>query len=168
MANWYISREAIKLAVGIEGSARNSVIDSHAEAVSREADNLTHRHFIPLTEKRYYPWPTRNGRATWWIPLDEDLLSVSALTKEGDDETSISSSDYFLEPQGLGPPYHRIEIDLSSTAFLSSKDTHQRQIRVTGSWGYGNDTKAAATVTSGLASSASATSMVCANSSALG
>ncbi len=47
MANWYISREAIKLAVGIEGSVRNSVIDSHAEAASREADNLTHRHFIP-------------------------------------------------------------------------------------------------------------------------
>ncbi len=163
MANWYISREAIKLAVGIEGSARNRVIDSHAEAASREADNLTHRHFIPLTETRNYPWPTRDGRATWWIPLDEDLLSVDTLTKEGDDVTAIT--DFFLEPQGLGPPYHRIEINLAGTAFFSSKDTHQRQIRVTGSWAYGNATKAAATVTSGLASSASATSMVCANAS---
>jgi hypothetical protein len=145
MANWYIGREAVKLALGIEGSARNRVIDSHIEAASREVDNLTHRHFIPLTETRNYPWPTKDGRATWWIPLDEDLLSVdtNGLTKEGDDVTVIATADFFLEPQGLGPPYHRIEIDLSSTSFFSSKDTHQRQIRVTGSWAYGNDTKAA-------------------------
>jgi hypothetical protein len=69
------------------------------------------------------------------------LLSVDTLTKEGDDVTAIT--DFFLEPQGLGPPYHRIEINLAGTAFFSSKDTHQRQIRVTGSWAYGNDTKAA-------------------------
>ena len=167
MTNRYVGREAVKLAKGIEGSARNRVIDSHIEAASREVDNLTHRHFIPLTETRNYPWPTRDGRATWWIPLDEDLLSVdtNGLTKEGDDVTVIATANFFLEPQGIGPPYHRIEIDLSSTAFFSSKDTHQRQIRVTGSWGYGNDTKTAGTVTSGLASSSSATSMVCSDAS---
>ncbi len=143
MANWYTGREAVKRAVGIGGTDRNSVIDSHIEAASREIDGLVNRRFIPITATRPYPWPTKNGRVTWWIPLDEDLLSVSALTKEGDDVTAISSSDYFLEPQGIGPPYHRIEIDLSSAAFFSSKDTHQRQIRVTGSWGYGNATKAA-------------------------
>ncbi len=143
MANWYIGREAVKLAVGIEGSARNRVVDSHAEAASREIDGLVNRRFIPKTKTKPYPWPTKNGRATWWIPLDEDLLSVSALTKEGDDVTAIESTDFFLEPQGIGPPYHRIEIDLASAAFFSSKNTHQRQIRVTGSWAYGNATRAA-------------------------
>jgi hypothetical protein len=143
MSNWLCSREAVKRAADIKGSDRDRVVDFIIDQVSREIDSLTNRRFIPITATRYYPWPTRNGRATWWVPLDEDLLSVSALTKEGDDVTAIASTDYFLEPQGIGPPYHRIEIDLASTAFFSAKDTHQRQIRVTGSWGYGNDTKAA-------------------------
>src|SRR3990172_2048936 len=165
MSNWYCGRAALKRAVGIDGADRNSVIDALIEAASREIDGLTNRRFIPKTATRSYNWPQRDGRSVYTIYLDEDLLSVSALTKEGDDVTAIAAADYFLEPVNLGPPYSRIEIDLASTAFFSASDTHQRQIRVTGSWGYGDATKAAGTVASGLASDAAATSMVCSNAS---
>jgi len=116
MSNWYCGRNALKRAVGIDGADRNSVIDALIEAASREIDGLTNRRFIPKTATRSYNWPQRDGRSVYTIYLDEDLLSVSALTKEGDDVTAIASTDYFLEPVNLGPPYSRIEIDLASRA----------------------------------------------------
>lgn len=143
MANWYSTRGLVKRAAGISGSDKDALVDAHIEAASREIDALCNRRFIPITATRSYAWAQRDGRNVYTIVLDEDLLSVSTLTKEGDDVTAIASTDYFLEPVNIGPPYFWIEIDLASTAFYSAKDTHQRQIRVTGSWGYSNATKAA-------------------------
>ncbi len=145
MANWYLPREQFKGAIPKTGEGQDAAIDLVIEQASREIDALMNRRFIPKTKTIPHPWPTRNGRNTWTLPLIEDLLSVdtNGLTKEGDDATVIATADFFLEPQGIGPPYNRIEIDLASTAFYSSKDTHQRQIRVTGSWGYSDDTLAA-------------------------
>ncbi len=159
--NWYCSREAVKRAAGIGGSDRDSVIDSHIEAASREIDSLTNRRFIPISATRKYPWPQRDARRGYVLYLDEDLLSVdtNGLTKEGSDATVIAATDFFEEPKNR-PPYSRIEIDLASTAFFASKNTHQQQVRVTGSWGYSKDTVAAGTLISGTAASTSATSLV--------
>lgn len=165
MTDWYVSREAVKKAVGINGSDKNSLIDSYIEAASREVDRLTSRRFIPKTELRNFDWPQRHGRRVYVIYLDEDLLAATALTKEGDDATAIAAADYFLEPDGVGPPYSRIEIDLASKEYFLAKDTHQRQIRVTGRWGYSEDTKSAGTVASGLAADATATTFVCSDGS---
>lgn len=162
MANWYATREAVKAAASTSGTDRNAIIDRSIQAASREIDGLTNRRFIPITTTRNYNWPHAMGRQTYTLLLDEDLLSVSALTKEGDDVTAITN--YNLEPANE-TPYQWIEIDLTSTDFFSSKNTHQRQIRVTGSWGWGNDTVAGGTVASGLASDSSVTTFVCSNSS---
>lgn len=144
--NWYTQRGVVKRAAGISGTDRDALIDAHIEAASREIDGLIGSDgwgFIPVTATRSYPWAQPDGRNAYTLMLDAPLLSVSALTKEGDDVTAIAAADYFLEPVNIGPPYHWIEIDLGSTAFFSAKDTHQRQIRVTGSWGHGDATKAA-------------------------
>ena len=141
--NWYCTREAMKRAVGIHGSEFDAVVDGYIESASREIDRLTHRRFIPLTATKSYPWPQRDNPRGAVLYLGEDLLAVTALTKDGDDATAIASTDYFLEPSTLGPPYHKIEIDLASSAFFSNKDTHQRAIRITGRWGYSEDTVAA-------------------------
>lgn len=145
MANWYTTREQVKLALGEQAPSgeRDKVIDQKIEAASREIDTLTHRHFIPKTAVHRLAFPYRDMARPWVLPLDDDLLSVSTLTKDGDTATAIASGDYFLEPVNLGPPYQWIEIDLDSAAFFSTEGTHQRAVRVTGSWGYGNDTVAA-------------------------
>lgn len=143
MANWYSQRGLVKKAAGISGTDHDAQVDVHIEAASREIDALTNRRFIPITATRSYKWGQPDARNAYTLMLDEDLLSASALTKEGDDVTAIAAADYFLEPVNIGPPYHWIEIDLGSTAFFAAKDTHQRQIRVTGSWGWSNATKAA-------------------------
>lgn len=164
---WYSTREQVKLLGQIDGVQFDAALDQHIEAASQAVEELTNRRFIPLTATKSYPWP-QAGVNVYSLELDEDLLAVTSLTKEGDDVAAISSSDYFLEPNNLGPPYFWIEIDRSSTEYFGSKDTPQRAIRVTGRWGYSESTRAAGTVSSGLASDASATSMVCSDASKIG
>ncbi len=171
MGDFYTTREAVKRSVGISGADRDGVLDDFIEAVSRWIDQDHNRpagDYIPTTETRSYDWPQGDFRRRWRLHLDRDLLSVSALTDEGDDVTAISSDDFFLEPSTLGPPYFWIDIDLSSTADFSTKDTHQRQIRPTGSWGYGNDTKAAGAIGPEFASSTTATVCLCSDASLIG
>jgi len=102
--------------------------------------------------------------------LDQDLISVTTLQSEAQNTTptTISSSDFFLEPNNQGPPYDRIEIDLSSTAAYQAGDTPQRSISVAGSWGYTSTTRSGGTVASGLDSDSAATTMVCSNGSRIG
>ena len=165
MPNWYCTREQIKRAIPINGVTADRQIDRIIAAESRSLDRKLRRWFIPRTETRLYRFPTRNqsGAIIW---LDADLLSITTLRSEAQNSspTTIASTDYFLEPNN-DPPYNRIEIDLSSSSVFQAGDTPQRSISVAGSWGYDNDTESAGTVSSGLASSASATSMVCSDAS---
>src|SRR3990167_5800151 len=113
MANWYVTRDAGKRAAGIHGSDRDLVVDRAIAASSRYIDRITGRRFVPITQTRSYNWPQRDSRRGYVLSLDEDLLSVSTLTRAGTDLTAIVAADYFLEPINR-PPYDRIEIDLAS------------------------------------------------------
>ena len=166
MPNWYATRESVKRAVRSNGNENDEAIDRLIEASSRDIDNMTHRWFIPKTQTRTFRWPSHHGAGDI-LYLDADLISVTTLQSKAQDSspTTIASSDYFLEPANHAPPYTRIEIDESSSASFDAGDTAQRSISVLGSWGYSSDTISLGTVTSGLASDAAATSMVCSNGS---
>lgn len=167
MANWLISREALKRAGDINGASKDAILDRVIEAVSQEIERATHRYFIPRTETRLYRWPPGQTGRSYILWLDQDLLSLTTLKTKAQDSspTTIVAADYFLEPANFGPPYDRIEIDLSSDSAFEAGDTPQRSISVLGSWGFSNTTKAAGTVSSGLASDAAAVSMVCSDGS---
>jgi len=167
--NWYCSREDIKRAGQIFGNSRHSIIDRTIESVSREIDTLTRRRFIPETATKLFQWPQTWSNIGTRLWLRQDLLSITTLQTKAQDSgpTTISSSDYFLEPQDLPGPYDRIEIDRSSTASFESGDTPQRSISVLGSWGYSANTKGVGTVVSGLASDATATSVVISDGSTI-
>ena len=170
MANWLTTREAIKRAARISGTDRDPQIDALIEGASREVDRRTRRRFIPITEARTYDWPQPSRLSPGdsdklW--LNEDLLSVTTLKTKAQDSspTTISSSDYFTEPENYGPPYNRIEIDKSSSAAFEAGDTPQRSIEVTGSWGYGNETVTAGTIDDSGGISASDTTLIVSNAS---
>lgn len=167
MANWYAGRNAVKQASNTEsGRLRNDQIDRAIAAASRMIERKTRREFYPTTKTNLYRWPRKQpGTPSTVLYTDEDLLAVTALLSEAQNAspTTIASSDYFLEPNRDGPPYDRIEIDLSSSAAFASGDTPQRSISVTGRWGYSEDTEPAGTVVSGLDSDAAAVSMVVPN-----
>ena len=169
MANWYIGRRALKRAASINGVDRDATIDRIIEASARRIDRQTRRFFIPRTETRLYRWPREQSSRGYVLWVDQGLISVTTLQTKAQDSspTTIAASDFFVEPNNTGPPFNRIEIDLSSSAAFEAGDTPQRSISVTGSWGFSNDTRSAGTVASGLASSATASSFVASDSSLL-
>ena len=166
---FYCTVESVKRAVGgtIAGTLADDLIAAYIQAASEDIERAYNRRFIPLTGTKYYPWPQPNGLRSYVLYLDEDLIAVTSLTREGDTATAIDSGDYFLEPANLGPPYDHIEIDLSSSAYFASSNTHQRAVRVTGRWGYCEDTRAAGTLATAL-SDTTGTTVVCSDASLIG
>lgn len=153
---WYCTREDVKSALDSAETARNNgQVDRAIEAASRNIERLCRRKFYPQAATRYFDWPDRSGSASWrlWLNADE-LISVTTLTVAGE---TIPSSDYFLEPANVGPPYSRLEIDRSSSAAFSGGDTHQRAISIAGVFGYGADVETVGELASSLAASTSAT-----------
>lgn len=142
---WYCSRESLKRAVGISGADKDALIGSYLEAASEDIEQLLSRRFIPETATKLFRWPQRNGGSAVLYFADEDLIAVTTLQVKAQNAspTTIVAADYFLEPNNAGPPYSRIEIDLSSTAAFEAGDTPQRSISVLGRWGFREDTRAA-------------------------
>lgn len=162
---WFASREAIKEALTLVGSERHRQIDRMASAATRHVERRLARNFYPVTQKREYAWPQRDGKAGTLF-LDEDIIAVTALTDVGDTETAIPAGDFFLEPVNTGPPYYRIELDRASTeVFESHQDSDQRALRVTGRWGYGEDTQAAGTVVGSGINDTTGVTFECSNAS---
>ncbi len=167
MTNWYGSRERMKRAAQINGTTQDARVDRLLESVSRTIDKLTHRFFIPKTETRLYRWPRHQTSRATILWLDAGLISVSTLQTRAQDSspTTISASDFFLEPINYGPPFNRIEIDESSSAAFESGNTQQRSISVAGSWGYAEDTRSAGTVDGNGLGMTTATEFVCSDAS---
>jgi hypothetical protein len=134
----YTTRETIKRALDQGEVARNNRnIDRCIESASRQVEGLCHRLFYPQVATKYFDWPNEQNALAWRLWLDDqDLVSVTSLVSGG---TTISSADYNLEPNRTGPPYTRVEIDISSSATFGGGSTHQRDITITGLWGWNDD-----------------------------
>ena len=134
---WYATREDVMRALDSKLTARNArQIDRALESASRDVEDLCHRQFYPVQATRYFDWPTRQGATPWILRLDDkELISVSTLASGG---TVITSDEYNLEPVNYGPPFNRIEINLGGSASFGGGDTYQRNIQVTGLFGYRN------------------------------
>lgn len=138
MGIWYATREDVMRAADSKETARNAgQIDRGLEAASRNIDALCHRRFYPEIATRSFDWPNAQHAAPWRLWLDaNELISVSAVSSGG---TTISLADVLLEPNAYGPPYNRLELNLSSSAAFGGGSTHQRDITITGLYGYRDD-----------------------------
>lgn len=165
MNPWYATRDEVKAAADIATTAyMDARIDRALEAASRSVDRLCHRVFYPTLATRYFDWPDSQQGTSWRLWLDQhEVISVTTLSSGG---TTISSADYFLYPQS-GPPYTRIEIDLSSSAAFGGGDTHQQDIAALALFGYRNDEETAGTLAAAI-SSTSATTVDVSDSNAVG
>jgi hypothetical protein len=149
----YATREDVKGALDVRFTARmDAQVDRALEAASGAVEGLLHRVFYPWAGTRYFDWPGESPSRPWRLWLNQhELASVETLTAGG---VVIPPSDYFLEPNGSGPPYNRIEIDLDSPSAFSSGDTHQRAVAATGVYcGCPVATAAAGALAEGLDSS---------------
>lgn len=135
---WYTTREEVKAELDVRETARsNTRVDRAIEAACETVEGDLHRVFYPELDTRYFDWPGPQYARPWRLWLDaNEVISVTSLASGG---TTIAASDYFLEPNAYGPPYDRIEVDLDSSAAFGGGDTHQRDITVTGLFGYRNE-----------------------------
>lgn len=115
--------------------------------------------FRPITATRYYHWPVDPQTTKYyrlWLEANQ-ILSIDTLSSGGSTITN-----FFLEPQDYGPPYNRIEIDISSSdSFdVAATGTPQRAITVTGSWAGCPDTQESAGTLNGSISDSVASLVV--------
>lgn len=152
----YATREDVMRALDSKLTARNAAqIDRALQSASRDVDALCHRRFYPEQDTRSWDWPDSQQGTSWRLWLDDsELISVTTLTSGG---TTIAASDYFLEPNRSGPPYNRVEIDLGSSAAFGGGSTHQRDITITGLWGYKNDETTAGALAAEVSSTSATT-----------
>lgn len=138
---WYTTREIVKLALDVKSTAQADwQIDEAIDSASRMIDDEMNRIFYPWTGTRYLDWPDPQNGTSYRLWLEEnEVISVSQLSSG---TTVFSPTTYNLEPS-YGPPFDHIELKLSTTASFGDSDSHQRDVAVTGVFGYGNDESAA-------------------------
>lgn len=160
----YCTREDVKNALDLKETARsNAAIDLAIRAATDSVEALCHRHFYPQLATKYFDWPDQYARS-WRLWLDEaELISLSSLSSGG---VTIPPSNYLLEPNRTGPPYNRIEINISSSSAFGGGATTQRDITAVGLFGHSNTEAPAGT--GAAAANSAATSIDVSDSSAIG
>jgi hypothetical protein len=136
----------------------DAVILEHVLAASREVELRFGRGFFPYQGMNAYRWPPFAVAYSWEVWTDDDILSVTnvAVAAGGLGAVPVALTNYYLEPQQSGPPYSRIEVDLSSTDVLQAGPTPQRSVQITGQWGYCATLAPAGLLTSGINASVTA------------
>lgn len=145
----YTTRETLKRGLDIAPTARNNrQIDRAIESAARRIDGLMHRIFYPRIETKYYDWPNYQRAIPWRLWFDDtELISATSVTSGG---VVIPSSNYNLESNRVGPPYDRLEINISTQSALSAGSTYQRSVAITGLWGFTNEELTAGTTIEAL------------------
>ena len=137
---WYCTREQVKAATETVETARNNArVDIACEAATEAVHQLCRRTFYPWIGTQYFDWPAPTDPSPYRV-WTGDLLSVTTLVAGG---TTISSGNYFLYPPNasrFSEPYRWIELDKADLPSWETGDTEQRNIAVTGTWGYTSDT----------------------------
>ena len=140
-----VSLDAFKDYLGSTGTSHDALLEACLDSAEKEVLNFCHRSsdwtgFEASTGTRYYrsddiielpsgsQYPERYAHTVLWLG-DADLQSVDTLTN-GDD-TTISSTSYWLEPRNK-KPYRYIRLK-SAEAWNFDTDG---EIEVTGTWGY--------------------------------
>lgn len=169
----YCTREEVKQAADIKLSARNDIqIDRAIEAASDGIDGVMHRVFYTQLATRYFDWPNFQATYPWKIYLDANELAdvtgtVPTVTTGGSTPVTIPAANVLWGPWNYGPPYNRMELDRSTSSTFGLGNTPQRDVRITGMFGY-QDTFAPAGALATAISDTTSTTVQVTNGAAVG
>lgn len=154
----YCTREDVKSAADILQTADyNTHVDSAIQAATGDINGLCHRRFYNVDETVYYDWPNFQRAYPWRIWFDaaelaDVTLNVPAVytgvaggTLPG---TLIPASAIFWGPANYAPPYTNLELDRSLSYAFGTGPTPQRDVSITGTFGYWLQSKPAGTLAS--------------------
>ncbi len=147
----YATREDVKTALDIKPTARsNAQVDRAVIAGAASVESDLNRRFYPADATRTFDWPNRYQRTVPWKLYfgKYDLVSATAVTSGG---VAIPLASVNFEPANDGPPFTRMELDVSKApgAFAGGA-TWQRDIAITGTWGYSAVTTPAGTLAAAM------------------
>ena len=167
MGIWYCTREEVKQALDFKQVAwNNPQVDRAIDDGARAVENLTNRVFYPTLATRYFDFPNWQYTYPWKLYLDANELAGAA-TAILSGATVIPVADVNFEPIDQGPPYTRLEIQRSKADYLGHSSTPQRDVAVTGPFGYWLKTEPRGSLAAQI-SSTSATTITISNSSSPG
>jgi hypothetical protein len=130
-------------------TARNNVqLDRAIEAASRTIDGLMHRVFYPTDTTHFWDWPSFQYAYPWRIWFDEAELAdvtvnVPVATSGGH---VINNANIFWGHPQYTPPFTYMELNRSSSESFGRGNTPQRDVAITGTYGFGIDTRPGGTL----------------------
>lgn len=166
----YCTRETVKAALDSKQTARNdSQIDLAIQAASREVEGQLHRVFYPTDTTHKWEWPNYQYAYPWRLWLDKwELADIpTSVTTGGSNPVTIPLNECFFEPVNSGPPYTSLELDRSTTAAFGAGKTPQRDISITGPFGFNLNTAPAGTLAAAV-SDTTGTAVTVSNGAAAG
>ena len=149
----YITREAVKRAPDFKETARaNWQIDRAIQSASRNIEGHLHRFFYPNNTTKYFDWPNFQYAYPWRLWFDQwDLadvtVNVPVVTSGG---VVIPTSANNFEPVNSGPPFSYLELRRDMNYGFGVGPTPQRDVAITGTWGYWAQTDPAGTLAAAI------------------
>lgn len=166
----YCTREDVKRALDIKETARNNKqIDRAIQSAARNIEGHLHRKFYPEDKTCFWDWPNFQRSYPWKIWLDANELAdvtvnVPVVTTGGQ---VIPASAIFWGPWNYAPPFTFLELDRSQSFAFGVGSTPQRDISITGTYGYSIDTDPGGTLAAAI-SSTTATTITVSDESLIG
>jgi len=157
----YCTREDVKSALDVKFTARSSAqVDRAVISGAGAVEDQLKRTFYPLDGTRAFDWPNRYQQAAAWRLYfgKNDLVSATAVTSGG---VAIPLASVNLEPVNSGPPFTRMELDISKApGAFTAGTTWQHDIMITGTWGYSAVTVPAGTLAAAMTDTTGTTAVV--------
>lgn len=161
------TREDVKRATDIKETARNNwQIDRAIQGATRNIEGHLHRKFYPVDATNYFDWPNFDYAYPWRLWLNQYQLAATptAVTTGG---TQIPLSACNFEPINSGPPYSYLELRRDLPYSFGVGPTPQRDVAITGTFGYWLETDPGGTLAAAV-SSTTATAVAVTDSSLVG
>jgi hypothetical protein len=153
----YATREAVKRALDFRETARNNdQIDRAIESGADYVDGDLNRSFFPQDGTCYFDWPNYETNRPWKIYLDQNELAAPA-TQILSGTVSIPIADVNFEPANYGPPYRWIELRLDKSDSFGHSSTPQRDVAITGTFGFWTRTTQAGSLAAAITDTTSLT-----------
>lgn len=140
----YCTRTDVTGSLDVAATARyGPQIDREIDAASRQIDKLCRRVFYPTLATRTLDWLDHQYSLSWrlWLDANELAAPPTQVTSGGVDITAG-----VLARPDTGPPFTKLEINLSTNASFAATSTYQRAVSVTGVFGYSADEYAGGTI----------------------
>ena len=167
----YCTREEAQRALDLKPTAIDALrVDRAIEDAREVIDALTHRRFYNIIETHYFDWPNYQYAYPWRIWFDaaelaDVTVNVPVVTSGS---TVLNNANLFWgNPTYPTAPFTYIEINRSTNTAFGVSSTPQRDVAITGTFGYWNKQASAGSLAATI-SSTSATTCTVTNGSSPG